>query len=83
MTIGLKFPYLKLGGWWLGGWVVGRMRVSAYYSLSEAPSCKFGLESFSVQLKIQDGAECGKNVKANPIFGNLSTLITISDEKNI
>ena len=28
---------------------------------TEAPSCKLELERFSVQLRIQDGAECGNN----------------------
>ena len=39
---------------WLGGW----LGFSAKYSLSDAPSCKLELDRFSVQLKIQDGAEC-------------------------
>ena len=36
------------------------MGFSAWYSLSEAPSCKLELDRFSVQLKIQDGARCSK-----------------------
>ena len=31
--------------------------------LSEAQSCKLEFERFSVWLKIQDGAECGKHLR--------------------
>ena len=39
--------------------VGGSFRKSSHFV---APSCKLELERFSVQLKIQDGAECGNYI---------------------
>ena len=41
---------------WVGGWFSFRK-----YFHFVAPSCKLGLARFSDYLRIQDGAECGKN----------------------
>ena len=60
-------------GWWVGGWVGGWVTIHKIMPFW-APSCKLNLAKLSAKLRIQDGAECGKNQLSPAGGGGMAEL---------